>query len=724
MRLKNKKIKRINLIEKIKKIFFVKNNLKKVNRIKTGIPFYKSIKLQFVVGFLLPVICIIILGAVSYDKASVEVINGYQNSAVQTVSSIENYLKLVTETVHSRYKSYIADEEFQKYFKGHYKIQATESTLNEHDLIRKRYEEEMNKSANSDTLVEDIMFISDEYESISTNIIEDKSVKLYSEFINTDNGKTVLKDSHGYHWFGNSNPFDKNIGTDSEKYAFRLAKKFDDIETLMIIDIEKKVVLNALDNLDSGKGGYVGVVLSDGSEVLSTANSKEKNKVFYNKDFYKEAVKESDKDEDKKNGVKKVVYNDKDYRFIYSRLDNEEFMVCALISEEYLVSKVKGIQVSTIILVLIASIIAGSVGFLIVNGVIGVINKIIEGLNKVALGDFTSKINIKRNDEFKLISDAINDTVENVKGLIASVQEVNSEVVQASDRVYNSSIFFVDTSQNIKNSVEEINAGAYKLDDDSVNCLKQMDMLSDKIETVTVDTREIGKVAKEANKSIATGISTMEDVTDTTNQTTRITGEVIDAIEALQVNTRSIRNIVSVINDIAEQTNLISLNAAIEAARVGESGKGFAVIATEIIKLSNESQDSAGQISAIIDEILIRTNKVVKIAAEAFEMVKRQNLSVDSTKDAFEEMRQNINTLLVGLDGITQNILNMGSAREITLKAIENISVVSAQTAHSSSSVTDIVESQSNAINDLNSAASMLSSKSAQLTELLEKFKV
>ena len=72
----------------------------------------------------------------------------------------------------------------------------------------------------------------------------------------------------------------------------------------------------------------------------------------------------------------------------------------------------------------------------------------------------------------------------------------------------------------------------------------------------------------------------------------------------------------------------------------------------------------------------------------------------------------------------TQNILNMGSAREITLKAIENISVVSAQTAHSSSSVTDIVESQSNAINDLNSAASMLSSKSAQLTELLEKFKV
>lgn len=105
-------------------------------------------------------------------------------------------------------------------------------------------------------------------------------------------------------------------------------------------------------------------------------------------------------------------------------------------------------------------------------------------------------------------------------------------------------------------------------------------------------------------------------------------------------------------------------------------------------------------------------------------MVKIQNLSVDSTKEAFEDMRENINRLLIGLDGITKNVINMGNAREMTLRSIENISVVSAQTAHSSLAVTETVESQTSAIEDLNSAANILTEKSAQLTELLGKFKV
>lgn len=700
-----------------------KNNNYRVNN-KTGISFFKSIKLRFIVGILLPVLGTIILGVVSYDKASVAVVNGYQNSAVQTINSIENYMELVTETVQSTYKPYLIDQELLKYLNGLLKLQVTESTLEEHEVTKKRYVETFHKAVNSDVLVEDIMFITDEQEIIGTNRLKNENVKPYKEFLATENGKVVSKDKYGYHWFGNTNPIDERLGADKENYAFRLARKVDDINSIMLIDVEKSIVINALDDLDTGEGGYAGIVLSDGSEVLATANSKEKEKVFYNQSFYKQAIKETDKEDSKKNGVKKVKYKGKNYRFIYARLICEEFMVCALISEDYLLSKVKDIKSLTFIVVVIASLVAGIVGFVIVSGVINVINKIIYGLNRVALGDFTSKIHIKRDDEFKLISDAVNDTVENVKELISSVQEVNGELVQAADRVYNSSVFFVETSENIKNSVGEINTGAYKLDDDSNNCLKQMDMLSDKIETVISDTDEIGVIVNNTNKSIVAGMSTMDGVAHASTQTTRITGEVIDAIQALQVNTRSIRKIVSVINEIAEQTNLISLNAAIEAARVGEEGKGFAVIASEIIKLSNESQDSAGQISFIVDEILSKTNMVVKIAQEAFEMVKVQNLSVDSTKEAFEDMRQNIDTLLVGLNGITQNVLNMGSAREMTLKSIENISVVSAQTAQSSATVTDTVESQTNTINDLNSAANMLTAKSAQLTELLGKFKV
>lgn len=516
-------------------------------KIVSEIPFYKSIKLRFIVGILLPVVGIIVLGAISYDKASVAVINGYQNSAVQTVSSIENYLDLVSETVHSTYKPYLVDLDLLSYFNGLLKIQSTDSSLEEHEITRKRFAEEFHKKANSDILVEDIMFLSDEQESITTNRLE-KNVKPYTEFMNSDCGKVLKKDKYAFHWFGNNNTIDKKIGANKENYAFRLARKVDDIDAVMLIDIEKKIILDAIDDLDTGDKGYAGVVLADGSEILSTANSNEKEKVFYNETFYKEAIKATDKEDSENSGIKKVVYKGKSYRFIYTRLSRKQFMVCALISEDYLISKVKDIQSVTIIVVLVASIIAGVVGFVIVNGVISVINKIINGLNKVAIGDFTSEIDIKREDEFRLITDAVNHTVANVKELISSVQEVNGELVQAADRVYNSSVIFVDTSENIKNSVGEINTGAYKLDDDSVNCLKQMDMLSDKIETVTSDTEHIGTIASNTDKSIAIGISTMDGVAHASTQTTRITGEVIDAIEALQVNSRSIRKIVNVIN--------------------------------------------------------------------------------------------------------------------------------------------------------------------------------
>ena len=105
-------------------------------------------------------------------------------------------------------------------------------------------------------------------------------------------------------------------------------------------------------------------------------------------------------------------------------------------------------------------------------------------------------------------------------------------------------------------------------------------------------------------------------------------------------------------------------------------------------------------------------------------MVEVQNKSVEGTKDVFGEMKNNIDTLLISLDEITRNVVNMEGARATTLESVENISVVSAQSASSSESVAKTVESQNNAIDDLNMAANTLSAKSAHLTELLQQFTV
>ncbi len=687
---------------------------------KSEIPFQQSIKLQLIVGFFLPVLGIIILGIVSYDKASNAVVNSYQESAVQTVNSIDGYLTLVTDTVETTYKTYLNNEDISKYFEGQLIIENS-GDITVHTTTADEMRKEFYSKINTDTLVEDIMFISDKYEPISTNTVSLAS-KPYTAFTETENGKTMLASAHKFHWFGNNNEADSVLGSSSADYAIRLVRKLDGAAAAMIIDVDMGVVRGALDDLDPGKGGYVALVVDDGTEVFGSANKDETDTIFLDEDFYKEAVEKATTGEF--SGVKNVTFNGKAYRFIYSRLDSRGMTVCALIAEDYLTSQVSDIAFITILVVVVAGLVAGAVGVLLATGISGTISQITRGLKKVAGGDFTVSIKTNRKDEFKLITDAVNDTVGHVKRLISSVQEVNNELVQAADRVYSSSTLFMETSTNIKSAVEEIKTGAYRLDDDSDNCLAQMDKLSDKIETVTANTEEISKIVDVTGNSIGTGITSIESVTESTKQTTRITGEVIDAIEGLQEKSRSIGNIVQVINDIAEQTNLLSLNASIEAARAGEAGRGFAVVASEISKLADQSLGSAGQIRKIIDEILEKTSEVVEIAKEAFEIVQEQNASVTGTTEAFEEMKTNINTLLGSLQEITQNVVNMEGARAMTLESVENISAVSAETASCSESVSQTVESQNNAIYDLDAAANTLSTKSAQLTELLEQFTV
>ncbi len=692
-----------------------KKSEKKANKNANGkVGFFSSIKVKLIAGFMLPVVGIVAVGVISYNKASESVIDSYVASSLQTAESIDIYLELVTDTVQSTYKKYMDNDDLKQYFAGVLDIMYPGTTKKAD--IHKQYLTEMYDNEKGDALVDAIMFLSDEHPSISTKKIT--TDKPFTEFSKTPIGKDALANSYVFNWYGNVCEADSALGTSSNEYALRLVRKFGTAQTVIIVDVDMAVVKESLDSLDVGEGGYVALVTADGAEIYSSAGGAE-GQVFLDKDFYKEAAAG-----EAASGTKEVTFNGQNYRFIYSKIDGKNIMVCSLIAEDRLIEKVADIKTITVIIVIIAAIIAMAVGVVLATGIGKTISGIVKNLNTVAKGDFTVRINSKRKDEFRLMTDALDDTVDQVKDLIANVQEVNTELVQASDKVYNSSKTFMESSDNIRLSVNEIKTGANRLDEDSDNCLAQMDGLSDKITTVTANTNEIERIVVTTNESIALGISSIEGVTESTKSTTRITGEVIAAIKELEDKTRSIVDFAQIINEIAEETTLLSLNASIEAARAGEAGRGFAVVASQINKLADQSMGSAEQIASIVNEILAKTDGVVKITEEAFEIVQKQNESVEGTTEAFGEMKVNIGTLLESLEEITKNVTNIEGARDITLEAVENISSVSAETSACSVSVADIVDSQSHAIEELNGAASALADKAALLTDLLQKFTV
>ena len=211
---------------------------------------------------------------------------------------------------------------------------------------------------------------------------------------------------------------------------------------------------------------------------------------------------------------------------------------------------------------------------------------------------------------------------------------------------------------------------------------------------------------------------------ESTNSTTQITESIIETIENLAEKSKSIATIIEAINEIAEQTTLLSLNASIEAARAGEAGKGFAVVAQEIRKLADESIRSAEEIAQIVQEIEGNTKEATDVERKAENIVGDQQKAVALTTESFDSIGKQVSGLLEALEIINKNVISMEEDRNTTLSSISAITAISAQTAAGASNVNDTVKKQSVSIEELDQAADVLEGRAKELSEILSGFRV
>ena len=706
------------LKERVKKEKPVKGRVEKETRgkergkrEKSDIPFYRSIRMQLILSFLIPVGCIIVLGVASYQKASSAIVNSYKESTEQTMNMMQQYLELIVNSEKEEFKAYIKEENLIYYYKG---------LLDKDAAIQAKtdYTSEIRDKLVRDSKIGGVYFISDDGKSIysaSRELVADA----YTQFKESTEGQQMLEAPYDWHVFGQNTAVDQAVNLDTSTYALRMVRKLNDIPQAMIVDIDSDTVREAMQSMDPGERGYVVLVTGDGSEFYSDKEVDNTVTRIAGTDFYQKAM------ESENISGNSIVYLDgEEYLFVYSRIDSCNALIATLIHSDTLLSKTSDIQKLSIALTIIAAIIAFVLGAVIAGRMSGTIHYILRQLRKVSKGDLTIHLTTKRKDELGLLCDGVNDTVSNVKSLITSVNDVSQQVGEAAAYVAEASGTFMETSQDIQNAVSEIEIGVNKLDTGSGDCLNQMDMLSGKINNVSSNADEIEKLTNATGTTINSGISSVQGLTKSAESTAEITRNVISSIEELENKSKSISNIVSAINDIAERTNLLSLNASIEAARAGEAGRGFAVVAEEIRKLSDQCLASAGQISKIVDEIVAQTIDVVSIAKQAESVVSSQSGAVDDTTSSFRQIDNQVEELLRALQTISNNVQEMNGARNETLSAIESISAASTETAACSTSVYDAAGTQMKAIQDLDQASQKLASKADSLLDILATFHV
>jgi methyl-accepting chemotaxis protein len=211
---------------------------------------------------------------------------------------------------------------------------------------------------------------------------------------------------------------------------------------------------------------------------------------------------------------------------------------------------------------------------------------------------------------------------------------------------------------------------------------------------------------------------------DKSKETYETSEKIFAVVENLTNTTKDIGLFVESIENIAEQTNLLALNAAIEAARAGEAGKGFAVVADEVRKLADQSRKSTEEINNMMQSIQEESALAISSMETMKKVSQEQNFAVDKTNSAFSDIANAIDFIVSKINDVNTAVIKMQDDKSEVISAIENISSVSQQTAASSEEVAATTENQLKTLEDMKIAAESLDQLVKQLDVKLKKYKL
>lgn len=348
-------------------------------------------------------------------------------------------------------------------------------------------------------------------------------------------------------------------------------------------------------------------------------------------------------------------------------------------------------------------------------------------LEVVSTGDLRQNAKLKylkRDDELGDMYAISYSLQESLKGIVTNIKASADDLAVSSEDLMHLSQDTVENVSGLYDSVEFISKGAADQADQTSVAAIQVSNIGDQIDSISEDVTSLTEAASQMAEAEKASTSIINELNSSNEEMIDSIEKIATQIEITNSSVQEIRTAIAMIQSISDETDLLSINASIEAAHAGDAGRGFAVVAEQISKLAAQSGNNATEIEKIINALLDQSNLMVSYMDDVKVKISEQREKLDMTIDKFSAVANGVDNSLVNIGNITNGMNELRKSRDVILDVISDLSAVSQQYAASTNGTIEAAQTMNDAMKAVENASQKLKNMSDDLTNELEIFKL